>query len=210
MALTKAQVREILSTAGVDSEHMSDAVTKIIDGHTDSISALRDEISDLKEKVNSYKADAEKLPDVQKELETVKAEASKSGDYQQLKEEFDKYKTEVEAERTKNAKAEAYKEILKDAGITSDKAIAKVLKYTDFESIELDDDGRVKDAKEHRKAVKEEWGELVSKTSTSGADTPHPPTHNSGSGKTKEEIMKIKDTTERQKALREYLTNMEE
>ena len=210
MALTKAQVREILSAAGVDSEHMSDAVTKIIDGHTDSISALRDEISDLKEKNATFKADAEKLPDVQSELAELKAQVSKSGDYNKLKEEFDSYKADVEAERTKAAKSAAYTEILKDAGITSDKAIAKVLKYTNFDSIELDDKGKVKDAKEQMKAVKEEWGELVSETRTAGAETPHPPVNGSGSGKTKEEIMQIKDTTERQKALREYLTNMEE
>ncbi len=210
MALTKAQVREILSAAGVDSEHMSDAVTKIIDGHTDSISALRDEISDLKEKVGNYKSDAERLPDVQQELDSLKAEIGKSGDYNQLKEEFDQYKAEVEAERTKNAKSAAYTEVLKDAGITADKAIAKVLKYTDFESIELDENGKVKNAKDQMKTIKEEWPELVSKTNSSGADTPHPPTNTGGGGKSKEEIMQIKDTTERQKALRDYLTNMEE
>lgn len=210
MALTKAQVREILSAAGVDSEHMSDAVAKIIDGHTDSISALRDEIADLKEKVGNFKIDAERLPDVQKELDALKAEASKSGDYKQLKEEYDKYKAEVEAERSKNAKAAAYTEVLKDAGITDDKAVAKVLKYTDFESIELDENGKVKDAKEKMKAAKEEWPELISKTTTAGATTPHPPTSGGAPRRSKEEIMQIKDTAERQKALREYLTSMEE
>ena len=43
MALTKAQVKEILSTAGVDADHMSDAVEKILAGHTASIDALREE-----------------------------------------------------------------------------------------------------------------------------------------------------------------------
>ena len=50
MALTKAQVREILSAAGVTSEHMSDAVDKIIDSHLTSLNALR-------EYVAKYKAD---------------------------------------------------------------------------------------------------------------------------------------------------------
>jgi len=209
MALTKAQVREILSTAGVDSEHMSDAVSKIIDGHTDSISALRDEISELKEKVSTYKSDAEKLPDVQKELQTLKDATADGRDYDKLKQEYEDYKADVEAKRTKAAKSAAFMEIVKDAGITSDKAIAKVLKYTNFDEIELDDKGKVVDAKERMKAVKEEWSELVSTTTVSGAKTETPPAHNGGTGMTKEEIMKIKDTTERQKALREYLTQEE-
>ena len=88
MALTKAQVREILSAAGVDSEHMGEAVEKIIDGHVASVNALREEIDTLK-------ADAGKLADVQKELDTAKAELSKSKDdkwevkYKAVKEDFE-------------------------------------------------------------------------------------------------------------------------
>ena len=65
MALTKAKVREILSAAGVDSEHSHDAVEAIIDGHLSSIEALREEVA-------KYKEEAEKLPAVQKELDGFK------------------------------------------------------------------------------------------------------------------------------------------
>ena len=210
MALTKAQVREILAVSGVDSEHMADAVNKIIDCHADSISALREEVAELKEKVVTYKADADKLPGVQKELEELKVTADKAGDYIKLKAEYDQYKAGIEAEKVNAQKKSAYTDVLKDAGITSDKAIAKVLKYTNLDDIELDDKGKVVNAKDHMKAAKEEWAELVSQTQTSGVKTENPPANTGGGSKTMAEIMEIKDTSERQKALREHLISMEE
>ena len=65
MALTNEQVREILTTAGVDEEHMKDAAAKIISGHLESVNALRLD-------VEKYRSDAEKLPGVSQELETLK------------------------------------------------------------------------------------------------------------------------------------------
>ena len=65
MALTKTQVKEILSAAGVAADKMDDAVNKIIDGHLTSIDALR-------EQRDGYKADADKLPGVPKELDDLK------------------------------------------------------------------------------------------------------------------------------------------
>lgn len=65
MALTNEQVREILTAAGVDEEHMKDAAGKIISGHLESVNALRLD-------VEKYRTDAEKLPGVLHDLETLK------------------------------------------------------------------------------------------------------------------------------------------
>ena len=65
MALTNEQVREILTAAGVDEEHMKDAAEKIIGGHLESVNALRLD-------VEKYRTDAEKLPGTLQELETLK------------------------------------------------------------------------------------------------------------------------------------------
>lgn len=65
MALTNEQVREILTSAGVDEEHMKDAAAKIISGHLESVNALRMD-------VEKYRSDAEKLPGAVQELETLK------------------------------------------------------------------------------------------------------------------------------------------
>lgn len=65
MALTNEQVREILSAAGVDEDHMKSAQEKIISGHLESVNALRLD-------VEKYRRDAEKLPGAMNELEDLK------------------------------------------------------------------------------------------------------------------------------------------
>lgn len=193
MALTKAQVREILSAAGVTSENMSEAVDKIIDGHVTSVNALREDVA-------KYKADAEKLPAVQKELDDMKANSNDDWKekHDKLKDEFDKYKNDVLAKETKAAKEAAYRAILKDANL-SEKGIEKAVKYADWDKIELEADGKLKGANDHIKAVREEWAEYVTTTTTTGAKTSTPPANNGGkTGKTKEEIMAIRDPAVRQ------------
>ena len=204
MALTKAQVREILSAAGVTSENMSEAVDKIIDGHVTSVNALREDVA-------KYKADAEKLPTVQKELDDMKTNTNDSWKekYDNLKGEFDKYKNDVQAKETKAAKEAAYRAILKDANL-SEKGIEKAVKYAEWDKIELGADGKLKNANDHIKAVREEWAEYVTTTTTTGAKTSTPPVNNGGAKLTKAEIY-AKDehgryklsTAERQKALAE-------
>ena len=185
MALTKAQVREILSAAGVTSENMSEAVDKIIDGHVTSVNALREDIA-------KYKADAEKLTTVQKELDDMKANTNDKwkDKHDALKDEFDKYKNDVQAKETQNAKEKAYRSILKDANL-SEKGIEKAIKYAEWDKIELEADGKLKGASDHIKAVKEEWAEYVTTTTTTGAKTSTPPANNGNSGVTKEDFQKM-------------------
>lgn len=204
MALTKAQVREILSAAGVTSENMSEAVDKIIDGHLTSVNALREDVA-------KYKADAEKLPTVQKELDDMKANSNDGWKekHDKLKDEFDTYKKDVEAKENHNKKVEAYKAILKDADFT-DGGIEKAVKYADWDNIEVGDDGKLKDASKLIKAAKEEWAAYVNHETITGAKTPTPPANTGGAKLTKAEIY-AKDehgryklsTAERQKALAE-------
>ena len=204
MALTNAQVREILSAAGVTSENMSDAVDKIIDGHLTSVNALREDIA-------KYKAEAEKLPTVQKELDDMKANTNDSWKekHDKLKGEFDAYKKDVEAKETHSKKVEAYKAILKDANL-SEKGIEKAIKYAEWDKIELEADGKLKGASDPIKSAKEEWAEYVTTTTTTGAKTSTPPENTGGEKLTKAEIYARDEhgryklsTAERQKALAE-------
>ena len=118
--------------------------------------------------------------------------------HDRLKDEFDKYKTDVQAKETKAAKEAAYRAILKDANL-SEKGIEKAVKYADWDKIEIDTDGKLKGANDHIKAVREEWAEYVTTTTTTGAKTSTPPVNNGGkTGKTKEEIMAIRDPAVRQ------------
>ena len=188
MALT----RKFLSALGIDA----DKVDEIIEAHTESVNAL-------KEQRDQFKADAEKLPGVQEELDKLKAD---SGDgfektFAELKKEYDDFKAEVATKELKAQKESAYREILKDAGI-GENHIAKVLKYTDWDSLELED-GKIKDAKQHIKDVRDEWSELIVTQKNQGANTHNPPEGNGKAYSSKEEIMKIADAGERQKAIAE-------
>ena len=185
MALT----RKLLDALGIEKEK----VDQIIEAHAETVDAL-------KEERDGYKADAEKLPEVQRQLEAAKKKAPKEGeetvskaDYDKLKAEFDQYKNDVQANETHSKKVEAYKAILKDANL-SEKGIEKAVKYAEWDKIELGEDGKLKGASDLIKAAREEWAEYVTTTTTTGAKTSTPPANNGiGTGKTKEEIMAIKD-----------------
>lgn len=187
MALT----RKSLKAMGLTDEQ----VDSIIEAHTETVDALKDER-------DRYREDADKLVDVQKELDAAKKSAKDAPDYAALKREYDEYKASVEAEKSLQAKKDAYAEIVKDAGL-SEKGIAKALKYADWDSIELTDTGKIKDASKHIKALKEEWSDYVVTESEEGADTDTPPENKGGAKMTREEILAIKDTAERQKAMAE-------
>ena len=176
--------RKMLKAMGIEEEK----IDQIIEAHSETVDSLKADR-------DSYKEDAEKLKDVQKELDDLKAKGDDGWKekHDRLKDEFDKYKTDVQAKETKAAKEAAYRAILKDANL-SEKGIEKAVKYADWGKIELDADGKLKGANDHIKAVREEWAEYVTTTTTTGAKTSTPPANNgTGTGKTKEEIMAIKD-----------------
>lgn len=209
MALSKAFVREVFSGAGADPTKIPEAVDKIVEGNVASIDALREEITDLKTKLKTAEGDSGKLKDVQKELDDLKAQveadnkAREGKDYDALKKEFDDYKADIQAKAEKSAKEKAFRDLLSDMKV-SDKGVSLILKYQGVNGIELDEDGKLKDAPALRKAVKEDWSDYISTVETKGADTKTPPGSDSGAGKmTKADIMKIKDTSERQKAIAE-------
>lgn len=195
MALT----RKMLSAMDIDGAK----IDEIINAHMDTVNAL-------KEERDSLKAKAEKSDEYQKELETAQKELDKlkdgdlQGKYDALNKEYENFKTQVENEKTRATKEAAFKEVLKDIGITEDKNVAKVLKYSNIDELELDDKGKLVNAKDIAKNVKEEWSNEITTHSTKGADVANPPANNGGSGKkTKEEILAIKDRGERQKAIAE-------
>lgn len=196
MALTRKQ----LAALGIEPEK----IDQIIEAHAETVSALKDE-------AEKYKENATKYADTQKELDQLKKDTA-GKDYDKLKAEYDKYKADVEAEQAKAAKEKAYREALKDANL-NEKGIEKALKYANWDEIVLDDDGKLKDAKNHVKAVREEWAEYVVKQGTKGAETSTPPGGTGGGGSlTRADIYKtddngrfIMDASERQKALQKII-----
>lgn len=191
--------RKMLKAMGIEDEK----IDQIIEAHSDTVDAL-------KEERDKYKVEAEKLPGIQKELDTLKEAAEKNEGknpykvkYDALKEEFETFKADTEKAASKAAKENAYKALLKESGIL-EKHIDKVLKVSDLDSIELDKDGNIKDVDALKKSIKEEWDDFIPKNmGTHGANTSTPPANTGGSKMSKEDIFKIKDTAERQKAMLE-------
>lgn len=174
MALT----RKLLTALGIDADKQD----QIIEAHTETVEGLKNQIA-------QYKANAEELPKVKEQLEAAKEAAKNSGDAAKIQEAFDAYKAEVAAEKTKAAKKAVLSKIAKDAGL-SEAGIAKVLKYSDYAAIELDEKGEAKDGKGLLKSLKEEWPEYIQTTEKKGADVPNPP---AGGGKTSEELDGMSD-----------------
>ena len=200
----RAALRKIFE--GAEIEVPKDVLGQICDLHTSSMDGLPETIKELKGKLKV----AEQERDAAKAKVPVDGEETISkAEYDKLKGEFDQYKNDVQAKETQAAKEKAYRAILKDANL-SEKGIEKAVKYAEWDKIELGEDGKLKGANDHIKAVREEWAEYVTTTTTTGAKTSTPPANNGGSKLTKAEIYARDEhgryklsTAERQKALAE-------
>ena len=191
--------RKALSAMGIEEAQ----IDQIIEMHTGVV-------NEIKEERDSLKSDAEKLPNVQKELDKLKEEVAKQGDenpykvkYDALKEEFDTYKNEVKTKETTAKKTDAYRKMLKEAGV-SEKRIDSVLKVSkgNIDAVEFDDEGKIKDADDLVKGIKEEWSDFIVAEHTQGANTPNPPQRTDGKKyASKDEIMAIKNKNERLEAI---------
>lgn len=189
---TRNDIRRILGDA-----HSDEIENQIMALHLGVVDSLKDDIS-------KYKSDAEKLPGVQEELDRLKDSTKDGGDAAKIQQAFDDFKAEVAAKEAKAAKEAVLRELAKDAGL-SEAGIAKVIKYAEWDKIELDKDGKAKDAKALIKSLKEEWPEYIQTDGAKGADVSNPPAGGGKTYKSKAEIMAIKDTSERQKAIAENI-----
>lgn len=187
MALT----RSMLKGMGLTEEQVS----AIIDAHTETVDGLKDSLK-------AAKADADRLKDVQKELNELKA--SNGDDYKSKFEkehsDFESYKKTVAEEKAAEEKRSLYRKLLKDAGV-DEKRIDAVMRVADLTKVTVKD-GAIENAEELTGSIKSEWADFIGTTTTKGATVQNPP-GSAGTRKTKEEIMQIKDASERQKAIAE-------
>ena len=191
--------RKMLKAMGIEDEK----IDQIIEAHSETVNALKDEIAENKDA-------ADKLTNVQKEVDKLKASVKEAEEkngkdpykvkYEAIKEEYEEYKKGITEKETKAEKEKLYTDLLKATGV-SEKRIAAILKVTDLDGVEIDE-GKIKNSKDLEKTIKEEWADFITKTEEKGANVSNPP---KGGEKTmtKDEIMKIKDASDRQKAIAE-------
>lgn len=159
MAIKRADLRKIFSDTDAVSDDQITSVLNLIHGETDK---LRDSIDDLNTQLDAQK---KSNGDNDNKWKTK---------YDQEHEAFEAFKTEVQAEKTKETKTNALRELLKDSGL-SEKGLEKALKYADYNSIELNEDGVIKEAGNLTKAITEEWSDYVTDPKTKGQDVDNPP-----------------------------------
>lgn len=162
MAFDNKSIRPIL-----ENEELSikDKVNQLQTLHHEIVNGLMDEKDEAIQR-------AEKA---EKAAESTKAE----------KEAAEKSLTDYKAQQTKKdtraTKAAAYKQLLKDNGVL-EKHFDRVVKMTgaDIDALELDENGKVKDAKKFMDSQKDVWGDFVATTTTTGAKVDTPPTSYAG------------------------------
>ena len=176
MALT----RKFLAALGIEDEK----VEQIIQAHTDTITALKDER-------DTYKGDAEQLPvvtkerdDLQKEFDDFKAKAPEAAKVQA---EFDAYKLEVENEKATAKVRAALRKALIDDDVNPD-VVDWIVDEYDLSTIEMDGDN-LKDREAAVKPAKDAHAKWFGKQTQDGVPPVNPP---KGNGKmSKEEYQKL-------------------
>lgn len=127
-----------------------------------------------------YKAKLEEIDELNGKLQTAEdsvTTAEKWKDkHDKIKKEFDDYKSSVTAKETLSTKEKAYREVLNEIGIP-EKHHKLIVRATDFDGMELDEKGSIKDLAKFKKELSAEYADYVVKTEVKGADTINPPTN---------------------------------
>lgn len=179
MALT----RKFLTALGVEG----DKVDEIIDAHAQTVNALKEERDTAKAKAEALKLEVDKIPALEQKVADY--EAQQNGEnvwetkYNDVKKEFDEYKSGIEAKELVSAKEKAYKKLLLEANV-SEKRIDAILRVTDLDAVELDDKGEIKGADKLTENIKTEWAEFIVEEKKQGAETATPPANKGREGAT--------------------------
>lgn len=171
---TRAEIRKILGEA-----HTEEIENQIFALHLGVVDGLKDEI-------DKYKVDAEKLPDVQKELDKLKE--NPGVDYKKKYEDehtaFEDYKKGIDAEKSAAAKKAAAKAYFEGKNITgTNLEIAMRGAKEEIDALNLED-GKIKDTAALDALIGGTYAGLVVTKSTAGAKMATPPDGNGGSAGT--------------------------
>lgn len=182
MALERKTLRAILEDETTDTSGKLKKILDVLHEETDTLQNQLDE-------KDAAIAKAEKERD-----------AANSGK-QTAEQALTDYKTQQTAKESRAAKESKFREQLKAAGVL-EKYFDRIVRLSgeDIDKMELDSKGNVKNADKLAESLKTDWSDYVGSTSTKGAPVDNPPA-NTGSKMTKEQIINIKDATERQAAI---------
>lgn len=166
---TRAEVRNILGEA-----HTEDLENRLIALHLGVVDTLKDQLQ-------TYKTDAEKLPAVQKELDDLKAQGD--GGYKEKYEAEAKahntLKQQIEAEKTNATKRTVMEKFLTEkVGIQRESARTLILDAVKWDDVKLDESGALTGADELAKTYADKYKDFVGTPGNQGTPPATPPTGN--------------------------------
>lgn len=162
MALT----RSLLNGMGLTAEQ----IAAVIEAHTDTVNGLKEEIDKHKTKADEATNELKNLKEQGNEWQTK---------YEKEHSDFEAYKADQAKAATKNAVKDAYKALLKEAGV-SEKRIDAIMKVTDTTEMKLDESGKLVDADKHAETIKNDWSEFITNKGQQGAGVDNPPPSGEG------------------------------
>lgn len=186
MALTKKMLKAM---------NLEDAqIEQIFEAHEESINALRETRDNLQAELDKANAEVKRLANVEKDLVKANAKLEDAEETSQklrdLKKEFEDYKTDVTNKAVTASKEKLYRELLTQAGIPEKRQDA-ILRVTDLSGIELDKDGKIKDAKTLTEGITADWGDFITTQGKQGAPTATPPASDPSKNYTRDDIKKM-------------------
>ncbi len=184
MALTRKQVREWLSEAGLDEDKLGGVIDKIFTGHSGTVEALQ-------ERIDTLQKEADKVPTLTKERDDAQKLVNDGKGWK------DKYDT-LQKEHDTNAKRGLLRDALKAAN-ANEAVIELMLNSADLDKVEVEN-GKLKDSEAAIKPFKEQHAGLFATIETKPNPQPTPPA-GSGGATTAESIMKISDRAVRREAI---------
>jgi chromosome segregation ATPase len=195
-----AVTRKMLKAMGIEDEK----IDQIIEAHTDVVNAIKEERDALKDTQKNVDEIQKELDKANKKLESYEknGETISKSEYDAIKAEYENYKADITAKETRKAKADAYRELLKKAGV-HESSLSAILDVTNYDEIEVDEKGEIKGGDKHIEAIKSKWSGFIPTTQKIGINVPNPPANNGNATMTKEQIMQIKDGSVRRQKIAE-------
>lgn len=208
-----AFTRKFLAAQGIEADK-ADAImaahVEVVDYHKEQNAELKEQLTTLKQQAaetNELKTKLNeansKLSEANKKIEELEKDDYK-GQYESEKAAREKLESEIANKETNAKKDNALKTFLESKQYSDDsiKIIVGKGGYTD--KIELDENGGIKNADNILADVQNDFSLFTPKVNSQTANPSTPPANSGGkTAMTKADIMKIKDTAARQKAIAE-------
>lgn len=186
MALTNA----LLKSMGIEGDQRD----QIMAEHQATLQSIKDERDQLRDT-------AAKVPALERqvqELEAARPAEDFEKKYNDEHEAFEAYRAKVASEQSDREKSDLYRSLLLEQGVDP-KRVDSIMRVTDLGQVSVKD-GQLEGVEALAESIRTEWADFVVKEITRGASVDDPP-GGGGTGRTRDEILAIKDTAERQQAI---------